>query len=145
MQLRPSISPLSPYTTLFRSNIPENALVSICGVSGSGKSSLMQEAFPESYPETIMVGQGSIGISSRSTLATYMGIMDDIRSIFSRSTGQPAGLFSFNSLGACPVCKGKGVTTPDVAFADPVTILCEACSGTRYSDEALTHDIKAKI
>src|SRR5690625_6385212 len=64
MQLRPSISPLSPYTTLFRSNIPENALVSICGVSGSGKSSLMQEAFPESYPETIMVGQGSIGIRS---------------------------------------------------------------------------------
>jgi len=126
-------------------NIPENALVSICGVSGSGKSSLMLEAFPENYPETIMVGQGSIGISSRSTLATYMGIMDDIRSIFSKETGQPAGLFSFNSLGACPVCKGKGVTTPDVAFADPVTILCEACSGTRYSDEALTHDIKAKI
>ena len=57
-----------------------------------------------------MVGQGSIGISSRSTLATYMGIMDDIRSIFSKETGQPAGLFSFNSLGACPICKGKGVT-----------------------------------
>src|SRR5699024_2617409 len=77
--------------------IPENVLVSVCGVSGSGKSSLMLEAFPEKYPEIIMVGQGSIGISSRSTLATYMGIMDDIRSIFSRSTGQPAGLFSFNS------------------------------------------------
>src|SRR5699024_1749435 len=61
--------------------IPENVLVSVCGVSGSGKSSLMLEAFPEKYPETIMVGQGSIGISSRSTLATYMGIMDDIRSI----------------------------------------------------------------
>ena len=48
-----------------------------------------------------------------------------------------SGLFSFNSLGACPVCQGKGVTTPDVAFADPVTIRCEACGGTRYSDEAL--------
>src|SRR5690625_4540427 len=124
--------------------IPENALVSICGVSGSGKSSFMLEAFPEIYPETIMVGQSSIGISSRSTLATYMGIMDDIRSIFSRSTGQPAGLFSFNSLGACPVCKGKGVTTPDVAFADPVTIRCEACGGTRYSDEALTYRYQGK-
>ena len=45
-------------------------------------------------------------------------------------------MFSFNSLGACPVCKGKGVITPDVAFADPVTIPCEACGGTRYSDEA---------
>src|SRR5699024_8246357 len=49
-------------------NIPKNVLVSICGVSGSGKSSFMLEAFPERYPETIMVGQGSIGISSRSTL-----------------------------------------------------------------------------
>ena len=117
-------------------NIPKNVFVSICGVSGSGKSSLMFEAFTKKYPETIMVGQGSIGISNRSTLATYMGIMDDIRSILSKETGQRAGLFSFNSLGACPVCQGKGVTTPDVAFADPVTIPCEACGGTRYSDEA---------
>ena len=125
-------------------NIPKNVLVSVCGVSGSGKSSLMLEAFPERYPETIMVGQGSIGISSRSTLATYMGIMDDIRAIFSKETGQPAGLFSFNSLGACPICKGKGVTTPDVAFADPVTVTCEACSGTRYSDEALSYRYQDK-
>ena len=117
-------------------NIPKNVFVSICGVSGSGKSSLMFEAFMKKYPETIMVGQGSIGISNRSTLATYMGIMDDIRTILSKETGQKAGLFSFNSLGACPVCQGKGVTTPDVAFADPVTIRCEACGGTRYSDEA---------
>ena len=91
-----------------------------------------------------MVGQGSIGISNRSTLATYMGIMDDIRSIFSKETGQPAGLFSFNSLGACPICKGKGVITPDVAFADPVTIPCEACGGTRYSDEALSYRYQDK-
>ncbi|MFD3262319.1 ATP-binding cassette domain-containing protein [Paenibacillus lentus] len=125
-------------------NIPKNVLVAICGVSGSGKSSLMLEAFAESYPETVMVGQGSIGISSRSTLATYMGIMDDIRSIFSKETGQPAGLFSFNSLGACPVCEGKGVITPDVAFADPVTIPCEACAGTRYSDEALSYRYQDK-
>ncbi|MBP2076863.1 ATP-binding cassette domain-containing protein [Oceanobacillus polygoni] len=125
-------------------NLPKNVLVSICGVSGSGKSSLMMEAFPEIYPETIMVGQGSIGISSRSTLATYMGIMDDIRSIFSKETGQPAGLFSFNSSGACLVCKGKGVIKPDVAFADPVTIACEACGGTRYSDEALSYRYQEK-
>ncbi|MCZ2259899.1 ATP-binding cassette domain-containing protein [Sporosarcina sp. G11-34] len=125
-------------------NIPENVLVSVCGVSGSGKSSLMLEAFPETYPETIMVGQGSIGISSRSTLATYMGIMDDIRSIFSRETGEPAGLFSFNSLGACPICKGKGVTKPDAAFADPVTVPCEACNGIRYSDEALSYRYRDK-
>lgn len=124
--------------------IPKNVLVAICGVSGSGKSSLMLEAFTERYPEAILVGQGSIGISNRSTLATYMGIMDDIRSIFARETGQPAGLFSFNSLGACSVCEGKGVITPDVAFADPVTIPCEACGGTRYSDEALSYRYQGK-
>src|SRR5690625_3199139 len=125
-------------------SIPKNVLVSVCGVSGSGKSSLMLDAFAEKYPETIMAGQNRIGISSRSTLATYMGIMDDIRSIFSKETGEPAGLFTFNSLGACPVCEGKGVTTPDVAFADPISISCETCGGTRYSDEALSFRYKDK-
>src|SRR5699024_4441638 len=67
-----------------------------------------------------------------------------IRSIFAKATGQPAGLFSFNSLGACPVCKGKGIITPDVAFADPVTTTCEACNGTRYSSEALSFHYKGK-
>ena len=61
-----------------------------------------------------------------------------------KQRGQPAGLFSFNSLGACPVCKGKGVLTPEVAFADPVTIPCEACGGTRYSDEALSYRYQDK-
>ena len=119
--------------------IPKNVLVTVCGVSGSGKSSLMLEAFPTHYPDSIIVGQGSIGISSRSTLATYMGIMDRIRSLFAKETGQPVGLFSFNSLGACPICQGKGVTKPDVAFADPVTIRCEACNGLRYSRQALSY------
>lgn len=125
-------------------HIPKNAFVSICGVSGSGKSSLMLGAFTEHYPETIAVGHGSIGISSRSTLATYMGIMDDIRAIFAKETGQSAGMFSFNSTGACPVCLGKGIIKPDVAFADPVTVPCEACCGTRYSDEALSYKIQGK-
>lgn len=125
-------------------HIPKNVLVAICGVSGSGKSSLMMDAFTEKYPDTIMVGQGSIGVSSRSTLATYMGIMDDVRHIFAKETGQPAGLFSFNSIGACPICKGKGEMKPDVAFADPVTLTCEACGGTRYSDEALSYRYRGK-
>ncbi|PID22840.1 daunorubicin resistance protein DrrC [Sporosarcina sp. P3] len=125
-------------------DIPKNVLVSVCGVSGSGKSSLLFEAFSAKYPDIIKVSQGRIGISSRSTLATYMGIMDDIRQILAKETGQPAGLFSFNSLGACPVCDGKGVTTPDVAFADPVTVVCEACEGLRYSDEALSYVYRGK-
>lgn len=125
-------------------DIPKNCLVSICGVSGSGKSSLMMNAFKDRYPDTITVSQANIGVSTRSTLATYMGIMDNIRTIFSKETGQPAGLFSFNSIGACPTCKGKGVIKPDVAFADPVTITCEACNGTRYSDEALAYRYENK-
>ncbi len=124
--------------------VPANVLVSVCGVSGSGKSSLMLEAFKEEYPNAIVVGQGSIGISSRSTLATYMGIMDRVRSIFAKKTKQPAGLFSFNSLGKCPVCKGKGVITPDVAFADPITTTCESCEGTKYSQEALSYTFSGK-
>lgn len=124
--------------------IPKGVLVSVCGVSGSGKSSLILETFKERHPESITVGQGGIGVSSRSTMATYMGIMDDIRAAFAKATGRPAGLFSFNSLGACPVCKGKGVLTPEVAFADPVTIPCEACGGTRYSDEALSYRYEGK-
>ncbi|SDO31525.1 excinuclease ABC, A subunit [Psychrobacillus sp. OK028] len=125
-------------------DIPKEVLVSVCGVSGSGKSSLILEAFKERYPESITVDQGIIGTSNRSTMATYMGIMDDIRAAFAKATKQPIGLFSFNSLGACPVCKGKGVLTPEVAFADPVTIPCEACGGTRYSDEALSYRYQDK-
>lgn len=124
--------------------IPKNVFVAVCGVSGSGKSSLMLGAFAEKYLESIVVGQGSIGISDRSTLATYMGIMDDIRAVFAKETGQPAGLFSFNSTGACPVCNGKGVLKPDVAFADPITVTCEACGGARYSDEALSYRYHGK-
>lgn len=123
--------------------IPKQVLVAICGVSGSGKSSLMK-AFTERYPETIQVSQGNIGLSTRSTLATYMGMMDDIRVIFAKATGQAPGLFSFNSLGACPVCEGKGIMKPDVAFADPVSVTCEACGGSRYSEEALAYEYKGK-
>lgn len=125
-------------------DIPKHVLVSICGVSGSGKSTLMMDEFTKKYPETIWVGQESIGLSSRSTLATYMGIMDNIRKIMAKATGQAAGMFSFNSLGACPVCHGKGIIQPDVAFADPITVTCEACQGARYSDEALSYKYRGK-
>lgn len=104
----------------------------------------MLEAFLEKYPETIAVSQDRIGISSRSNLATYMGIMDDIRTVLARETDELPGLFSFNSLGACPICEGKGITKPDVAFADPVSVRCEACDGTRYSDKARSYKYRDK-
>src|SRR5699024_994154 len=119
--------------------VRKQVLVSLCGVYGSGKSTLMQDAFLRQYPDTITVGKYSIGISSGTTLAIDTGVMDDIRSYVSKATGEIAGLFSFNSIGACPVCDGKGVTKPDVAFADPISVTCEACSGTRYSETALSY------
>src|SRR5699024_641123 len=123
-------------------NIPKHVLVSVCGVSGSGKSTLMLDVFLENNPEAIWVSQEPIGISSRSTIATYMGIMDDIRRIMAKETNESPGLFSFNSIGACSFCGGKGEMKPDVAFADPVTMTCESCHGLRYSKEALSHTYK---
>lgn len=125
--------------------IPKNALVTVAGVSGSGKSSLILDAFyPENKEDTIVIDQKAIGVSSRSTLATYMGIMDDIRQVFAKETGQDPGLFSFNSKGACPKCGGKGELKPDVAFADPVSFICDECEGTRYSQEALSYTYRGK-
>ncbi|MCI5775836.1 MAG: excinuclease ABC subunit UvrA [Aerococcus sp.] len=125
-------------------DIPKNVLMTVAGVSGSGKSSLMIDEFASQHPEAIVVNQKGIGISTRSTLATYMGIMDDIRKQFAKANNQAPGLFSFNSKGACPVCGGKGYLEPDTAFADPVTLVCEACHGTRYSDEALSYKLGGK-
>jgi len=125
-------------------DIPKDVLITVAGVSGSGKSSLMIDEFISKHPEAIVVNQKGIGISTRSTLATYMGIMDNIRQTFAKETGQDVGLFSFNSTGSCPVCGGKGYLQPDVAFADPVTIVCENCDGTRYSKEARSYTYKGK-
>ena len=125
-------------------DVPKDVMITVAGVSGSGKSSLMVDEFTDRYPDSIVVSQKGIGISTRSNLATYMGIMDSIRATFAKETGEPIGLFSFNSTGACPVCGGKGYLEPDVAFADPVTITCENCGGTRYSEEARSHTYRGK-
>lgn len=68
--------------------------------------------------------------------------MDDIRIAFAKVHDVPAGMFSFNSTGACPVCEGKGELKPDMAFADPIALPCEACRGTRYSAEARQYTVK---
>lgn len=70
--------------------------------------------------------------------------MDEIRKLFAKENGVSAQWFSFNSKGACPVCKGKGEITPDVAFADPVAILCEECMGRRYNPTALSYPYHGK-
>ena len=122
-------------------NIPKGVLTAVTGVAGSGKSSLMRYEFVRQYPEAIVVDQKPIGTSIRSTPATYTGVMDEIRKLFAQKHNVRPGLFSFNSEGACPICKGKGEISYDMAFAEPVTVPCEECGGRRYNQKALSYTL----
>ncbi len=124
--------------------IPKGILTAVTGVAGSGKSSLICEAFVRRYPDAVVIDQKAIGTSTRSTPATYTGVMDEIRKLFAKENNVSPQWFSFNSKGACPVCKGKGEILPDVAFADPVAILCEECGGRRYNPTALSYRYQGK-
>ena len=124
--------------------IPKGVLTVVSGMAGSGKSSLIRHEFARQYSEAIVIDQKPIGVSSRSTPATYTGAMDEIRKIFAKANKVGAEWFSFNSKGACPVCKGKGEIATDVAFADPVTVLCEECGGHRYNPKALSYTWHSK-
>ena len=124
--------------------IPKGILTAVTGVAGSGKSSLMRYAFPEAYPDCIVIDQKPIGTSIRSTPATYTGVMDEIRKIFAKANGVTADWFSFNSKGGCPICKGTGQITYDMAFAEPVIVPCEECQGRRYNPTALSYRYKGK-
>ena len=119
--------------------IPKGILTAVTGVAGSGKSSLMRYAFPKAYPEAIVIDQKPIGTSIRSTPATYTGVMDEIRKVFAKANDVGAGWFSFNSEGGCPICKGTGQISYEMAFAEPVTITCEECGGHRYNPTALSY------
>ncbi|GAA5049834.1 excinuclease ABC subunit UvrA [Streptomyces similanensis] len=124
--------------------IPTGVLTAITGVAGSGKSSLISGVFAAQYPEAVMIDQSGIGISSRSTPATYVDIMDTVRTLFARANDAEPGLFSFNSTGGCPACQGRGVIQTDLAYMDPVTVTCEVCEGRRYRPEALEKTLRGK-
>lgn len=121
---------------------PLGILTVIAGVAGSGKSSLM-ECFRNTYPEEVIyISQKNIGISLRSTPATYLGVADDIRKLFAKQNKVSLNLFTFNGKGGCPVCGGKGVIVSDMAFMDAIETVCEACGGLRYSPEALQYTVE---
>jgi len=122
--------------------IPKGILTCITGVAGSGKSSLIHCEFLKRYPEAVVVDQSAIGQSERSNAATYTGLFDDIRESFAEENNVDAGLFSFNSKGACETCKGLGYIETEMAFLDPIKTECESCNGHRYQFKVLEYNYK---
>ena len=120
-------------------DIPLDVLTVVTGVAGSGKSSLIRDVFAKQYADrVVLVDQSPVTATGRSTPATFLGFFDEIRRVMAAETGADASLFSFNSKGACPVCGGRGQIVTELVFMDPVTTVCEACEGRRYSAEALS-------
>ena len=115
------------------------------GVAGSGKSSLIRDVFARQYSDrVVLVDQSPVTATGRSTPATFLGFFDEIRKVMAAENGVEPALFSFNSKGGCPVCSGRGQIVTELVFMDPVTTVCEACEGKRYSQEALSYRYKSK-
>jgi excinuclease ABC subunit A len=146
---------------------PLGAFVAVVGVSGSGKSSLVEEVLFEAYrrrqgeagslaptwkairgleslAEVLLVDQEPPGRSTRSNPATYVGAFDDLRRIFSQTEAarrrrMGPSFFSFNrDEGRCPDCQGQGTVEVDMQFLAPVSVTCERCRGSRFRPEVLS-------
>ena len=126
-------------------DIPLDVLTVVTGVAGSGKSSLIRDVFAKQYADrVVLVDQSPVTATGRSTPATFLGFFDEIRRVMAAENGVDASLFSFNSKGACPACGGRGSIVTELVFMDPVTTVCEACEGKRYSREALSYRYRGK-
>lgn len=126
-------------------DIPLNVLTVVTGVAGSGKSTLIRDVFAEQYSDrVVLVDQSPVTATGRSNPATFLGFFDEIRKLIACENHIDASLFSFNSKGACPVCQGRGIVITELVFMDPVTTVCEACEGMRYSKEALSYRYHGK-
>ncbi|WP_110589388.1 ATP-binding cassette domain-containing protein [Microbacterium suaedae] len=117
-------------------DVPTGVLVALTGVAGSGKSSLVDEQLA-GRGGVVFVDQSAIKGSIRSNPATYTGLLDPIRKAFAKATGTKPALFSSNSEGACPTCKGNGVITTEFGFMQGVTTPCEDCGGRRFTADVL--------
>jgi len=153
--------------------IPLGVFACVTGVSGSGKSSLINEILykhlarrlhnlmekpgacwkiegAENIDKVIQIDQSPIGRTPRSNPATYTGIFTSIREIFAltgeaKVRGYQAGRFSFNvSGGRCEVCKGEGLIKVEMQFLPDVYLPCEVCKGKRYNQETLKIKYKGK-
>ena len=154
-------------------SFPLGKMISVTGISGSGKSSLIDNTlFPvltnnimkgkqvegiydtieglENIDKVIGIDQSPIGRTPRSNPATYTGLFTPIREIFSntkeaQARGYKPGRFSFNVKGGrCEKCKGDGQLKIEMQFLPDMYITCDECEGTRYNREALQIDFKGK-
>ncbi len=153
--------------------IPLGTLTCVTGVSGSGKSTLVNEILYkvarnylyrtkekpgkhkeikglENIDKIVQITQNPIGRTPRSNPATYVGVFDDIRDIFSETKeakmrGYDKGRFSFNVKGGrCEACWGDGVKKIEMHFLPDIYVPCEVCHGTRYNRETLQIKYKGK-
>ncbi|MEU2946711.1 excinuclease ABC subunit UvrA [Nocardiopsis alba] len=124
-------------------DIPLGVLTVVTGVAGSGKSSLIHGSLP-GREGVVVVDQSAIRGSRRSNPATYTGLLDPIRTAFARANKVKPSLFSANSEGACPECKGAGVVYTDLAMMAGVASTCEKCEGRRFKAEVLRHRLRGK-
>jgi excinuclease ABC subunit A len=153
--------------------IPLGVFTAVTGVSGSGKSTLINEILyktlarelngakvrPGEYKEltgldhiekVIDIDQSPIGRTPRSNPATYTGVFDDIRDVFSATTeakvrGYKKGRFSFNVKGGrCEACRGDGIIKIEMHFLPDVYVPCDVCKGNRYNRETLEIRYKGK-
>ena len=152
---------------------PLGMLIGISGVSGSGKSSLINQTLMpalkshfynfkarplpfdgidglENIDKVIEIDQSPIGRTPRSNPATFTGVFNDIRALFedtpdAKVRGFKAGRFSFNVEGGrCEACKGAGIKVIEMNFLPSVNVVCDACGGRRYKEDTLAVRYKGK-
>ncbi len=124
--------------------IPKNALTVVTGLAGSGKSTLIREIFKDKYPESTILDQSLPVGTSRSNIATYLDIYDEIKKIFSKENKVDKSIFSVTGKGACPECKGKGRIKLDLAYLGDSEYVCEKCQGKKFNDKALSYLYRGK-
>lgn len=124
-------------------DIPTGVLTVVTGVAGSGKSSLIHGSVSQ-REGVVAIDQAAIKGSRRSNPATYTGLLEPIRKAFAKANGVKPALFSANSEGACPSCKGAGVIITELGFMDTIETPCEDCGGKRFQASVLEYKLAGK-